>query len=59
MTAQVTVQCLPVKYPKPILAQLLNSLSQVWEMILSQNTTQLTLPIKEPAKAQKEETGGG
>ena len=37
MTAQATLQCLPVNHPKPIMAKLLNSQSQAWEMILSQH----------------------
>ena len=68
-TAQATLQCLPINYPKPIMAKLLNSISQAWEMMLSkhvtyqpitslgsnasQNTMQLALSIKEPAEAQK------
>ena len=59
MTAQSTLQCLPVNYPKPIMAKLLNSQSQAWEMMLFQNAMQLTLPIQEHAKAQKEKMGGG
>ena len=75
MTSQATLQCLLVNYPKPIIAKILNSQSQAWEMILSQhamhqptqaweimlspNTMQLTLPKKEPAEAQKMETKGG
>ena len=35
------------------------SQAQAWEMMLSQNAMQLTLPIKEPAEAQKKEMGGG
>ena len=45
MTVQATLQCMPVNYPKPIMAKLLNSQSQSWEMMLSQNAMQLTLPI--------------
>ena len=59
MTAQATLQCLPVNYPKAIMAKLLNSQSQASEMMLSQNTMQLTLSIWEPAEAQKDEMGGG
>ena len=40
------------------MAKLLNSQSQAWEAMISQNTMQLTFPIKDPAEAQKE-TGGG
>ena len=54
MTAQATLQCLPVNYPKPILAKLLNRKSQAWEAMLSQNAMQLTLPIKEPTEAQND-----
>ena len=72
MTAQATLLCLPVNYPKPIMAKLLNGQSQAerrcypnmlcasqswaWEIMLSQNAMQLTLPIKEPAEAEKDET---
>ena len=59
MTAQATLQCLPVNYPKPITAKLLNSQSQTWEVMLSQYAMQLTIPVKEPAEGQKEEMGGG
>ena len=37
MTAQATLLCLPVNYPKPIMAKLLNSQSQAWQMMLSQH----------------------
>ena len=39
MTAQDILQYLPVNYPKPIMAKLLNSQSQAWEIILSQHAT--------------------
>ena len=73
MTAQVTLQCLSVNYPKPITAKLLNNQSQAWEMMLSQHAMpsqsqawevmlsqhamQLTLSIKEPAEAQNDRRG--
>ena len=34
MTAQNTLHCLPVNYPKPITAKLLNTQSQDWIMML-------------------------
>ena len=37
MTAQATLQCLPVNYPKPIMAKLLNNQSEGLEMMLSQH----------------------
>ena len=37
MTAQTTLQGLLVNYPKPIMAKLLNSQSQPWEIMLSQH----------------------
>ena len=37
MSAQATLQCLPVNYPKPIMAKFLNSQSQAWEMMPSQH----------------------
>ena len=37
MTAQATLQCLPVNYPSPITAKPLNSQSQACEMMLSQH----------------------
>ena len=37
MTVQANLQCLPVNYPKPIMAKLLNNQSQSWEMMLSQH----------------------
>ena len=38
---------------------LCTSQSQAWEMMLSQNVMQQTLPIKDPAEALKREIGGG
>ena len=37
MTAQATLQCLLVNYPKLITTKLLNSQSLAWEMMLSQH----------------------
>ena len=70
MTAQVTLQCLTVNYPKPITAKLSCSQSQGWEMmlpsmlcasqsqawkaVLSQHVMQLTLPIKESTEAHND-----
>ena len=70
MTAQVTLLCLPINYPKPIMAKLLNSSSQALEIMLSQhamhqpitglemmlslNVMQLTLPIKGPSETQED-----
>ena len=59
MTAQASLQYLPVGYPKPIMAKLLNNQSQAWEMMLPQNVMQLIFPIKEPAEAQKDTMGEG
>ena len=59
MTAQTILLYLPVNYHKPITAKLLNSWSQAWEMMLSQNAMQLTLPVKEPAEALKDEREEG
>ena len=59
MTAQATIKCLPVNYPKTIMAKLLNSQTWAWEMILAQNAMQLMLPLKEPAEAEKDEMGWG
>ena len=57
MIAQASLQHLPVNYPKPIMAKLLNSQSKAWEMMLSQHAMQLTSPIKEPAEAQNDRRG--
>ena len=57
MITQATLQCLPVNYPKPIMAKLLNSQSQAWEMMLSQHAMQLTSPMKEPAESQNDRRG--
>ena len=75
MTAQATLQHLPVNFPKPIMAKLSNSQSQAWEMILSQHAMHKPVtglgndtipecnaannPIKESAEAQTEKMGGG
>ena len=51
---------LPINYPKPIIAKVLNSQSQTYEMMLYQHAIQLTLPIKEHAEAhnnREEEEG--
>ena len=75
MTAQATLQCLPVNYPKPIMTKLWNSQLQAWEMTPSQHamhqpitglendaiteSNEANTPIKEPAEAQKDNVGGG
>ena len=59
MTAQATLQGLPVNYPKPVTAKLLNSQSEAWEAMLSKIAIQLTLPIKEPAEDQIDRRGDG
>ena len=75
MPAQTTLQFLAVDYPKPIMAKVLNSQSQAWEMMLSQHAicqpitglgnnaipecNAANAPLKEPAEAQKDKTGGG
>ena len=51
MTAQATLQCLPVNNPKHITAKLFNCQSTVGEIMLSQHT------IKEPAEAQNDGRG--
>ena len=59
MTAQATLQGLPVNYTKPIMVKLLNSQSQAWGVMLTQHAMQLILPIKEPVEAQNDRRRDG
>ena len=44
MTTHANLQCLPVNYPKPIMAKFVSSQLQAWEMMLSQHA--MCQPIK-------------